>query len=259
MSVCKFLAADIPLQEVKPLKDYPVHIDIDKEIGQAIKMKEYNLFGYQVEVDKQITKEWYSKFKGWRCDCEHCRNFLLVAKKKQLPALILDTLKEFEIPPEKPTYVCEITSEEGKILYQFSYRMVGNILKESIDIQEKLEWGEARCCHEIYPYGAPGFSEPHFDLEFWVRLPKVYKYSDIADFLIHGREIEFDYKGRQYSITNHSGFWYLCDDTEYILLETICRFEEKKILVSKIAAFVIDDMKIQEIFDAGLNEKLHII
>ena len=32
MSVCKFLAADIPLQEVKPLKDYPVHIDIDKEI-----------------------------------------------------------------------------------------------------------------------------------------------------------------------------------------------------------------------------------
>ena len=32
MSVCKFLAADIPLQEVRPLKDYPVHIDIDKGI-----------------------------------------------------------------------------------------------------------------------------------------------------------------------------------------------------------------------------------
>lgn len=26
------MAADIPLQEVKPLKDYPIHIDIDKEI-----------------------------------------------------------------------------------------------------------------------------------------------------------------------------------------------------------------------------------
>ena len=32
MRVCKFLAADILLQEVRPLKDYPVHIDIDKEI-----------------------------------------------------------------------------------------------------------------------------------------------------------------------------------------------------------------------------------
>ena len=32
MSVCKFLAADIPLQEVRPLKDYLVHIDIDRGI-----------------------------------------------------------------------------------------------------------------------------------------------------------------------------------------------------------------------------------
>ena len=32
MSVCKFLAADIPLQEVKPSKDYPMHIDIDNGI-----------------------------------------------------------------------------------------------------------------------------------------------------------------------------------------------------------------------------------
>ena len=66
---------------------------------------------------------------------------------------------------------------------------------------------------------------------------------------MHGREIEFAYKGRQYSITNHSGFWHLCDDTDHILLETICRFEEKDILVSKLSAFVIDDMTIQEIFD----------
>ena len=29
MSVCTFIAADIPLQEVSPTKDYPVHIDID--------------------------------------------------------------------------------------------------------------------------------------------------------------------------------------------------------------------------------------
>ena len=32
MSVCTFIAADIPLQEVAPSKDYPVHIDIDNGI-----------------------------------------------------------------------------------------------------------------------------------------------------------------------------------------------------------------------------------
>ena len=79
-------------------------------------------------------------------------------------------LKGFHIPAEKPTYVCEIVSEEGQILYQFSYRMAGNILKEKEEAKEKLGWGEARCCHEIYPYGAPNFPEPHFDLEFWVHL-----------------------------------------------------------------------------------------
>ena len=31
-------------------------------------------------------------------------------------------------------------------------------------------WG---CCHEPYPYGAPDFPEPHFDLEFYATLPWV--------------------------------------------------------------------------------------
>ncbi len=30
MSVCKFIAADIPLHEVEPSKEYPLHIDLDK-------------------------------------------------------------------------------------------------------------------------------------------------------------------------------------------------------------------------------------
>ena len=132
-------------------------------------MKKQDLFGYQVEIDEKLTKDWYEKSKGWGCDCAHCQNFLLLAKKKELPTEILDILKGFAILPEKPTYVCEITSEEGQILYQFSYRIAGNILEEGTG--EKFAWGEARCCHEIYPYGAPDFPEPHFDLEFWVRLP----------------------------------------------------------------------------------------
>ena len=227
-------------------------------IGQAIKMKEYNLFGYQVEVDKQATKEWYSKFKGWRCDCRHCKNFLLLAKKRQLPTAILDILKEFEIIPEKPTYVCEITSEEGIILYQSSYRLEGNILKESIDIQEKLEWGEARCCHEIYPYGAPDFPTPHFDLEFWVHLPWILKYSyaDIADYFMHGREIEFIYKDRECAITNHTKRWWFYDGVEQI---EICEFENFTLLADKISECVVNDKTVRDIFDNGIYEDVCIL
>ena len=77
-------------------------------------------------------------------------------------------------------------------------------------------------------------------------------FADLADYLQHGREIEFAYHGRQYSITNPSGFWYLCDDTDHILLDTLCRFEEKGRLVSRIAIFTIDGLTIQEIFDQQL-------
>ena len=74
-------------------------------------------------------------------------------------------------------------------------------------------------------------------------------FADLADYLKHGREIEFAYNGRQYSITNHSGFWYLCDDTDDILLGILCRFEEKDLLVSRVATYVLDGLTIQEIFD----------
>lgn len=77
-------------------------------------------------------------------------------------------------------------------------------------------------------------------------------FADLADYLQHGREIEFAYNGRQYSITNHSGFWYLCDDTDHILLDTLCRFEETELLVSRIAIFTINGLTVQEIFDQKL-------
>ena len=86
-------------------------------------------------------------------------------------------------------------------------------------------------------------------------------FNDLADYLRHGREIEFAYKDRQYSITNHSGFWHLCDDTDHILLETVCRFEDKETLVSRIANIVIDGLNIQQMFDKQVydTERLIII
>ena len=78
------------------------------------------------------------------------------------------------------------------------------------------------------------------------------RFQDLADYLIRGRELEFAYNGRQYSITNHSGFWYLCDDTDHILMDTLSWFEEKELLVSKVADSCLDGMTIREIFDRQL-------
>ena len=90
-------------------------------------------------------------------------------KKRELPDELIETLAQFGILPEKATYVCEMLKEDGLRLYQFSYRIAGNILKERPADKKECGWGDVYCRHETYPYGAPGFPTPHFDLEFWVR------------------------------------------------------------------------------------------
>ena len=80
-------------------------------------------------------------------------------------------------------------------------------------------------------------------------------FNGLADFLRHGREIEFAINGRAYSISNHSGKWHLCDDTDHVLLKTLCSFEEKEILVSEIGAYIIDGLTIGQIFDRQLYDK----
>ena len=135
-------------------------------------MQKYDFWGSQVELNEKTTGDWYAKSEGWRCECGHCRNFLALARKKALPAPVMEVLNGLGISPEKATYVCEMYPDGDGFCYQFSYRVAGNILSgsETMAIQE---WGGARCCHESYPYGAPNFPTPHFDLEFWVTLPWV--------------------------------------------------------------------------------------
>ena len=219
-------------------------------------MKKMNLFGFQVEIDEIATKEWYDKANEWSCECGDCRHFVALAKKKKLPFAVLEILEQLGIVPEKATYVCEIITEEHKVLYQFSYRIVGNILKERDEDTKNLGRGEAYCGHEPYPYGAPGFPTPHFDLEFWVRLSKNYKYNDIADFLRHGREIEFVYKDWECAITNHTSRWRFYDGMEQV---EVCEFRDFELLVSKVAEYIVDDRTVQDIFDGGLYEKVSIL
>ena len=137
-------------------------------------MKKLTLFDYSVEVDLESTYNWYTQTNAWGCSCGHCRNFLAHAKRGTLPDTVLTVLKELRIPPEKVTYLSELYTDEDGVHYQFSYRVTGTIMAEPP--QEVTVLG--RCCHEPYPYGAPNFPEPHFDLEFWVTLPWILEEAD---------------------------------------------------------------------------------
>ena len=73
-----------------------------------------------------------------------------------------ELLDSLQIPPSKATYVSLL---DGKHLYQFSYRIAGNILSTDPAMDPR-----GRCYHETYPYGAPDFPRPHFDLEFFAEI-----------------------------------------------------------------------------------------
>ena len=123
------------------------------------------LLNCEVEIDKEKTAQWYAQAEDWGCECGDCVNFLEVAKQGLLPPHITKLLESLHIPANKATYVCLL---DGKRLYQFSYRIAGNILSNESSWED-----DGRCCHEPYPYGAPNFPTPHFDIEFCVELPRV--------------------------------------------------------------------------------------
>ncbi len=130
-------------------------------------MKHYAMLNCEIEVDERKTQQWYAQADPWGCECGHCINFLEAAKRKMLPDEVLDLLTVFGIPPEKATYVCCLNGDKENPFYQFSYRIAGNILQDHTGAPIE----EARFCHETYPYGAPDFPTPHFDLEFFAQLP----------------------------------------------------------------------------------------
>lgn len=129
------------------------------------------LYGYEVEIDKDATKEWYAHAEEWGCECDDCLNFLELAKRELFPRPIIDMLRSLDIPPAKATYVCQLTESNGNHLYQFSYRIAGNILHAPSKDTVHPVGEEGLCCHETYPYGAPDFPTPHFDLEYIVEMP----------------------------------------------------------------------------------------
>jgi len=78
-------------------------------------------------------------------------------------------------------------------------------------------------------------------------------FSNLADFLKHGREIEFAYKGKRYSITNSHYEWHFCCDTDGTTI-TLCPFPELDTLAEKTGLLEIESLTIMEIFDRQLYD-----
>lgn len=78
-----------------------------------------------------------------------------------------------------------------------------------------------------------------------------FSFETILKSLECGREIEFSYNKKQYSITNSNGYWNFCCDTDNRLIEKICPFEDSSALISRISVYFIDSTPISAIFDEG--------
>lgn len=135
-------------------------------------MKKFLLGCEWTGVDTDATEKWYASSEGWSCKCGHCRNFLKLASNRGLPQYIVRILNELNIPPEKPTYVSELYTDREGVHYHFSYRIAGQILGV-VPAEQGANHMNIQCWQDPYPYGAPNFPEPYFDLAFFVVLPWV--------------------------------------------------------------------------------------
>lgn len=85
--------------------------------------------------------------------------------------------------------------------------------------------------------------------------PNSFSFSAIVSYLSSGREIEFSYQGKAYSITNDScGNWNFCCDTEEKFIQHICSFEDKNVLLDFVRMLRIEGIPLCEIFDKMLYD-----
>ena len=74
-------------------------------------------------------------------------------------------------------------------------------------------------------------------------------FSELVKELSQGREIEFSYHGKRYSITNSAGYWNFCCDTDSVVIERLCPFDNREELVKRISKQCIDGISVPAIFN----------
>ena len=147
-------------------------------------MTNFSWYGYEAQVDLETTRSYYAHAPDWDCICGHCRNFVALARERQLPEELLAILDSLSIPPEKATYVCELYHDrdwrEKGLLYQLQWRVAGEILSQPPEEcgngygpQVKRPWGGVMLCHTDDNYAAPDFPEPWFAIDCTLYFPWV--------------------------------------------------------------------------------------
>ena len=84
-------------------------------------------------------------------------------------------------------------------------------------------------------------------------MPEIITFDIISDSLSHGRELEFGYRGKLYSVTNSGGNWHFCCDSSGTTV-TLCHINDFDTLVHKVSRQLIDGVTIAEIFDRQLYD-----
>lgn len=84
-----------------------------------------DLFGYTVEIDKDLTKDAFAHFPpGWGCTCTYCRNFR--AGIPLLPAALTAPIQRCGIDLMHPAEIVEYYGDQMH-LYEAWYHVVGRI------------------------------------------------------------------------------------------------------------------------------------
>ena len=128
--------------------------------------------GFRAEADAEATRAWYAhEGDEWYCMCGRCRNFVALAKRRELPADLLDLLDRLSIPPEKATYVCEM---DGEGLYELCWNVSGRLLEKGGKAASAPwgDWSLADREDQYQPSDAyEDFPDPCFILHVFARLP----------------------------------------------------------------------------------------
>ena len=124
MSVCTFLAADVPLTEISPSQEYPVHFNVDEETvydGDA----DDNFFLYPFADVTDYTKKSYGVQLEWnyytegraKKIIEYIKEVLQAAAVVELWHAWIPVYEEYEESPvfkKKEIKVAELTAEKIK-------------------------------------------------------------------------------------------------------------------------------------------------
>ena len=79
-----------------------------------------------------------------------------------------------------------------------------------------------------------------------------YTFDDMLNDLKCGREIEFEYKERNYSIVNSNGKWLYCIDNQSTEL---CVFEEKRLLADRVKTLIVQNETMENIINKRLYDR----